>query len=686
MKRILIVDDIEENRYLLRVLLEGNGYMVEQAVNGGDAVVRALAEPPDLVISDILMPVIDGYTLCRIWKSDERLKRAPFIFYTSTYTDPRDEHLAFDMGADAFIVKPEEPDVFLERIKATLAMVKEDGMSSPREPRVGNETILKNYSEALIRKLEQKMIELEGVNRKLEEEIAKKNIIEHDLRESEQLFRNIFHQHSAVKLIIDPSTGAVVDANRSAELFYGWSRAQLLEMKIYNINLLPPESVKTAMKSVINQQKTRFEFRHKRADGSVRDVEVFSSNIQLEGKVFLHSIIHDITDRKKAEGSLRESERLFLLITENMADTVWLMDLDFKYVYVSPSLLKNRGLTLEEFKNTPFERLLTPESCSLAMSIMADELSPDRLARKYLTISRTVALESYRKDGSTFWSEVTMKLLRDQAGAPIGYLGVGRDITDRKTAEDELSKLNRELEKRVADRTADLEKANRELESFSYTVSHDLRAPLRHINGFLEMLNRETEELLNDRARHFMKVINDSALRMGCLIDDLLMFSRMGRGEFQRTDVDMSSVVNEAAHLLESDIRNRSIRLRVNKLPNACGDRSLLLVVVTNLLSNAVKFTARTEKPEITITGNIENDESVYCVKDNGAGFDMRYVNKLFGVFQRLHGENDFPGTGIGLATVRRVIERHGGRVWAEGEDNAGARFYFSIPYVREIA
>jgi PAS domain S-box-containing protein len=679
MKRILIVDDHEENRYLLRVMMEGKGYEVEQARNGSEAIVKALMAPPDMVISDILMPSIDGYTLCRIWKADERLKGVPFVFYTATYTDPRDERLALDMGADAFIIKPAEPDEFVRRIESVFAPNREHLLASPRNPRFGDETILKQYNEVLVRKLEHKMLELERVNRELKDEMAAKSRIEATLRESEELFRNLFHQHSAVKLIIDPDTGKIIDANEAAVSFYGWPAERLLTMNIQDINILDVGEVKAAMEMARKHERIRFEFRHQKADGSVRDVEVFSSRIRVRGKDLLHSIIHDITDRKQAEEELRENERLFRLITENMTDTIWLLDLNFKYTYASASLLKNRGYTIEELNSIPMDRIMTPESYARAMAMIREEVTPERLARKDLDISRTIELENYRKDGSTFWSEVTMTLLRDPVGAPIGFLGVGRDITERKIAEAKIVQLNAGLEQMVSDRTAELQRANQELESFSYSISHDLRAPLRALDGYSQILLDDYSDRLDDQGRGYLQRLRASSQRLSQLIDDILRLSLIGQAQLVAENMDLSAMAEEVARRLAEQDPDRTVRFNIVKGLEAIGDKALLLVALDNLIGNAWKFTSK--RPDAFIEFGAANADGgrFFFVRDNGAGFDMRYADRLFTPFQRLHPADEFDGTGVGLAIVRRIINRHGGRIWAEGETGRGSSFYFTI-------
>jgi signal transduction histidine kinase len=255
------------------------------------------------------------------------------------------------------------------------------------------------------------------------------------------------------------------------------------------------------------------------------------------------------------------------------------------------------------------------------------------------------------------------------------------EVEQRRHREDEVRKLNQELAKRAAE----LQAANNELESFAYSVSHDLRAPLRHMVGYSELLQKQASSLLDEKSQRFIRTILDSAKRMGNLIDDLLAFSRIGRAETKKTEVDLELLVKEVVAEIGQDAKSRDIAWKIGTLPVCYGDRSMLRLVVVNLVSNAVKFTRMRRPAEIEI-GCVERNkkEVEVFVRDNGAGFDMQYVNKLFGVFQRLHLPEQFEGTGIGLATVQRIIHRHGGKVRGEGAVDQGATFYFSLPKAQD--
>ncbi len=314
--------------------------------------------------------------------------------------------------------------------------------------------------------------------------------------------------------------------------------------------------------------------------------------------------------------------------------------------------------------------------------------APAKIAEKKAFINRLIAgekvasFETQRvtKDGRVLDVWLTVTQLVDNTGKPIGIGSTERDITERKRSEEELHKLNIELEKRVAERTEQLEVVNKELEAFSYSVSHDLRAPLRHVQGYVDMLARDAGDQLSDKSRHYMKTIEDSSREMGVLIDDLLAFSRMGRAEMTETKVNLDSLVQDMVNDLKTATPERNIVWKIQILPDVQADPSMLKQVLTNLLSNAVKFTGPRDPAEIEIgSAGTEDDRIILFVRDNGVGFDPQYTDKLFGVFQRLHRADEFEGTGIGLANVRRIITRQGGRVWADGKLNQGATIYFTL-------
>ena len=277
------------------------------------------------------------------------------------------------------------------------------------------------------------------------------------------------------------------------------------------------------------------------------------------------------------------------------------------------------------------------------------------------------------------WVRISETLVRNNGKMVID--GLIDDITEQKQYSAKIKELNRTLERRVKERTTRLENVNKELETFAFSVSHDLRSPIRQINGFVSLLKQQLTEITTDETiLHYLDTITTLTERSGKMIDDLLLFSRTGRAEMQYTQVDMNLLVESIKQQLEYRLKDRKITWKIESLPTAKGDRNLLQQVWQNLIENAVKYTGERQQPELEIGGISNNQESVFWVKDNGIGFEMNSVNRLFGIFQRLENAQEFEGTGIGLANTRRIIHRHNGRVWAEGNLDQGATFYFSLP------
>jgi len=407
------------------------------------------------------------------------------------------------------------------------------------------------------------------------------------------------------------------------------------------------------------------------------------ASLNAERKKSFDALREEVAERKQVEASLQESEAFLNSLLNAIPIPVFYKDRAGRYLGFNRAYEKFVGATKDSLVGkSVFD--ISPRELAEVYDTKDNELFKGEGEQHYESLVKSA-------DGTLRDVIFNKAVFTDTHGTTVGLIGVILDITDRKRAEEEIRRLNRELERRVEEGTARLKAANKELAAFTYSVSHDLRAPLRHIDGFLGLLKERIAPALDEESRRYMATISEAALRMAALIDDLLSFSRLGRFEMVRTPVDLGDLVREVIRDFEPETKDRIVHWQLDEIPVVTGDRAMLRAVLVNLISNALKFTRTRAQAEITIGCMPEHEEdhekayeaeTVVFVRDNGVGFDMQYAGKLFGVFDRLHGAEEFEGTGIGLANVRRVIERHGGRTWAEGKVDGGATFYFSLPRV----
>jgi PAS domain S-box-containing protein len=501
-------------------------------------------------------------------------------------------------------------------------------------------------------------------------DITERKWAEEALRESERNYREIFNATSDA-LFIHDETGRVLDVNDRMCTLFGYERETALGLSIDDFSLgAPPYSQAEAedwMRRAAQEGPQVFEWQSKRRNGELFWSEVALRAGEIAGEKRVIASIRDITERKRAEQALQ----MFQYTVDRASDAIQWLNRDGGFEYVNDQACRSLGYAREELM-----RLRLWDIDPVFPKQRWDAEWQEFQVGKQGGTARVESLHR-RKDGTFFPVDVTAKHL--WFGDRELHVALVRDITERKRAEEEICRLNEELEQRVIERTAQLEAAVKEMEAFSYSVSHDLRAPLRALDGFSSILMGEYASQLPADAARYLGIICDSARQMGRLVDGLLAFSRLGRQPLRKQPIDTAGLVRQALDSLSSDQAGRQVEISLGELPTCQGDPVLLRQVWANLLSNALKFTRGRSLAHIEVGCTEQDGEQVYFVKDNGVGFDRQYAGKLFGVFQRLHRAEEYDGTGVGLAIVQRIIHRHGGRVWAEAEVDRGATFYFTI-------
>ncbi|HEY6170207.1 MAG TPA: PAS domain S-box protein [Verrucomicrobiae bacterium] len=598
---------------------------------------------PDVILSDHGLPSFDGFTALAIAK--DKFPDIPFIFVTSALGEDFTIQ-TFESGATDYVLKSQ-----LAKLVPTIQRALREADAR------------KKHDEA-----------------------------EQALRESEERFRMLVEGVKDYAIYMLDKEGRITSWNAGAEWMKGY-RAQEVIGENFSKFFLPEDVLKHRPEQMLRTAAAegRFEeesWRVRKGGTKFRAHVVITALRDARGQLrgFAH-VTRNITERAETEGALRASEALKAALVETALDAIISINHEGKVEEWNPAAEKIFGYRRDAALGRPMDELIIPPSLR--------EVYHDGVANYLMTglgslLGRPIELTLRRSDGSEFRAELAITRVPTQD--PPRCTALIRDITERvqavaalRESEERARKLNEQLEQRVRERTAELEQANQELEAFSYSVSHDLRTPLRHIDGYADVLQKTIAPKLDGRSQQHLQTISQTARQMSNLIEGLLAFSGLGRAELRRTRVALADLVRAARQDLAREAEGRKIEWLVGPLPEVVGDPILLRQVMVNLISNAVKYTRDRPKGRIEIGSEQRQDEIIFFIRDNGVGFDMKLAERLFGVFQRLHGNEKFEGTGIGLANVRRIIQRHGGRVWAESKPDAGASFYFSLPKPSEM-
>ena len=467
----------------------------------------------------------------------------------------------------------------------------------------------------------------------------------------------------------------IVEVNEKALESYGYQRAELIGSNV--VRLESDESAEHFAEQLrlLNLYRgATYESIHRRKDGTTFPVEVSARVIVIEGTVFYQTISRDTTERKKSEAALRERE--FWIKESQRVGHIGSYALDFvKGKWTSSEVLDEIfGIDGKHDRTVDgWLSLVHPEQKEEMLQYFSNDViaAAKPFDKEYRIVRQNDSVERW------VWGRGELGF--DTSGILISMVGTIQDITERKQADNEIRRLNTELEQRVQQRTAQLEAVNRELEAFSYSVSHDLRTPLRGIDGWSLALAEDFQSSLNEKANEYIGRIRNEAQRMGALIDDLLQLSRVARAEIVFKPVDLSALVRSVSVRIQELYPGRHIQFIIEDGLTVEGDSQLLDIALTNLLDNSSKFTAPRVDARVEFGKNNMDGKNVYFVRDNGVGFDMTYAEKMFGAFQRMHKTSEFPGTGVGLATVQRIIRRHSGKVWANAAVGHGATFFFTL-------
>ncbi|MBL8798055.1 MAG: response regulator [Planctomycetia bacterium] len=668
MTRVLIVDDNENNLYLLRALLLGHGWTVDEARHGADALTLARQTPPELIVSDLLMPVMDGYTLLRQWKADPQLKSIPFMVYTATYTDPRDERLALDLGADAFLIKPAEPEAFMACVQDVMSRSAPAGQPT-RAPQMEEAAILKEYSETLVRKLEKRAQQLEQANRDLQAEIAECRRMEGELRASEERYRGLFHAIADPLFVYDRESLRYLAVNDAAVAKYGYSRDEFLGMTLKDIR--PSEDVPALLEMLAKsgtQREDRGVWRHRTKYGEILEMEITAFALEFAGRPACIVQARDVTERRRIEEALRMRDRAIQAVSQGIliADP---NQPGQPVVYASAGFERITGYRTAEVLGKNCRFLQGPETDRDVVRRIREAIAAGR--------GCSVELLNYRKDGTPFWNGLSINPVHDERGKLAYFVGVVNDVTERRRLEDQLRQAQK------------MEAVGR----LAGGVAHDFNNLLTIISGYSEVLLGLPN--LGDRMRESVKAISEAGARAAALTRQLLGFSRQTM--LQPQVLDVNAVVAETSKLLRRLIGEDILFATVldPRLSRVKVDPTQLDQVLMNLAVNARDAMPKGGKLTIETSNVLLSDDYVrthpdckagqhvmLAMTDTGCGMAPEVLARVFEPF--FTTKEVGKGTGLGLAMVFGIVQQSGGCIHVYSEPGRGTTFKVYFPAVDE--
>jgi PAS domain S-box-containing protein len=641
---ILIVDDQQADVSLLEHALRAAGYVaIASTMNPQEVCELHRKNRYDLILLDLRMPDLDGFQVMEGLKAIETEGYLSVLVFTA---HPTHKLRALKAGAKDFVSKPFDLAEVLLRVHNLLEVRLLHLESSLRTEQAEKRT---------------EQVEARGAEM---------------IRASDLNYRRLFETAKDGIMILDAETGRIGDVNPFLTELLGFSHNEIVGKIVWELS--PFKDIELNQVMLLRLQKdpyVRYEnMLLETRVGRKISVEFVSNLYQAEEGDMIQCNLRDITERKQVE----EVRDRLAAIVDSSDDAIISKTRDGTISAWNRGAEKVFGYSAAEMVGKPILVLLPPECIDEESDILARSSRGESIDQL-----ETVRI---RKDGTKINVSVTISPIRDGNGAIVGTSKVARDITLKKAHELEILSLNEDLEDRIVKRTEQLAAANHELEAFSYSVSHDLRAPLRHIAGFSRILVNRFGPVMAVDAREYLQLIEDAVHRMGLLVEGLLSLAKLGQQSLKLCGTELNAIVDDVISILEPECKGREVEWRIAKLPALDCDPILMAQVFQNLLGNALKY-SRNKAYAVIEVDSIQQPGKppVIFVRDNGAGFNRKYADSLFGVFQRFHTDSEFEGTGVGLATVHRIIQKHGGTIWAESEPDHGATFYFALQMTDQI-